>query len=416
MRQRAEEIGLLRQRLLPMSDLLAADEGSKLYNVGADRDLFYAQSWALVHYLFMDEKAQKEGLFKSYLKAYPGTTDPLAAARAGFGDLDKLQGALTVYSQRSAFAFWDLPLSVKLTDRDFQVRPLDEAGSQVARAEFLMDTGEEALAWPLLDQAVAAGAQRPEVQVALGRSLVLRGETGKAEAAYREALRLGSQDFRAPYHLAQLLRERGSQDSAEMLGWLEMARRLRPDFPGTSMALCLLYSWNPRDPEKALQMGRAAVELEPQDLSNLANLGVACLNLGLEKEAEDVSRRLTGLALTREQRHMAASFAASLERFRAQRAERNAEPQASGLLVPGPAGTPTSPTSPQPPEPLRFNLPSYLAPLGREVMALVAEGRTDEAIRKVEKALASAKQAYDRRVLRSLLESLRKRATPKQDG
>src|SRR5512135_2623175 len=43
-----EEIGLLRQRLLPMSDLRAADEGTKLYNVGADRDLFYAQSWALV--------------------------------------------------------------------------------------------------------------------------------------------------------------------------------------------------------------------------------------------------------------------------------------------------------------------------------------------------------------------------------
>ncbi|NWJ42400.1 MAG: DUF1570 domain-containing protein [Geothrix sp.] len=396
---------LRNQARLPLETLFTVTHDSPHYQEGEKSGLFYAQSWAFVHYLFMDDQALKAGLFRNYLKAASGGADPLAAARAGFGDLGQLQGALTSYSQRSRFGFWDFPLTVKLTDRDFQVRVLDEAGSWVARAEFLMDTGEELLARPLLDQAVAAAAQRPEVQVALGRAMVLRGETGKAEAAYREALRLGTQDFRAPFRLAQLARERDSRDSAEIIAWLEMAQRLRPDFPGTHMALCQQYSWSPRDPDKALQAGRKAVELEPQNLSSLFNLGVACMNLGLEKEAEEVGHQLAGFAMTQVERRMAATYAASLDRFRAQRNARSNEP-----LVPGLVDAKELPVRPVPLEPLKFSLPSHLASLGREVTDLVGEGRTDEAMRKVEKALAGTKQAYDRRVLGSLLETLRKRA------
>jgi len=269
-----------------------------------------------------------------------------------------------------------------------------------------MDTGEEPLARPLLDRAVAAAAQRPEVQVALGRAMVLRGETGNAEIAYREALRLGTQDFRAPFRLAQLARERNSRDSAEIIAWLEMARRLRPDFPGTLMAICQQYSWSPRDPGKALEAGRRAVALEPQNLSNLFNLGIAYMNLGFEKEAQEVGAQLTSFALTQTEKLMAETYAASLDRFRTAWKARSSEPPATG-----PMDAKEPPVHPVPVESLRFSLPSHLAPLGREVIALVGEGRTDQAMGKVEKALAAAKQDYDRQVLGSLLETLRNQTT-----
>lgn len=396
---------LRNQARLPLETLFTVTHDSPHYQEGEKSGLFYAQSWAFVHYLFMDDQALKAGLFRNYVKAASGGADSLAAARAGFGDLDKLQGALTTYSQRSRFKYWDFPLTVKLTDRDFQVRGLDEVGSWVVQAEFLMDTGEEPLARPLLDRAVAAAAQRPEVQVALGRAMVLRGETGKAETAYREALRLGTQDFRAPFRLAQLARERNSRDSEEIIAWLEMAQRLRPDFPGTLMAICQQYSWRPRDPDKALKAGRRAVELEPQNLSNLFNLGIAYMNLGFEKEAQEVGTQLTSSALSQTERLMAASYAESLDRFRTLWKARSNEPPA-----PGPIDAKEPSVPPNPVESLKFSLPAHLAPLGREVIALVGEGRTDQAMRKVEKALATAKQAYDRQVLGSLLETLRNRA------
>jgi tetratricopeptide (TPR) repeat protein len=398
---------LLRNHVrLPLETLFTVTHDSPHYQEGEKAGIFYAQSWAFVHYLFMDDQALKAGLFRNYLKAMSGGADPLAAARAGFGDLGKLQGALTTYSQRSRFVFWDFPLTVTLTDRDFQVRVLDEADSWVARAEFLMDTGEERLARPLLDQAVAAAVQRPEVQVALGRSMLLRGETGKAETAYREALRLGTQDFRAPFRLAQLVRERDNRDSAEIIAWLEMAKRLRPDFPGTYMALCQQYSWNPKDPDKALQAGRKAVELEPQNLSSLFNLGIVCMNLGLEKEAEEVGGQLASFALTQAEKRMAATYAASLDRFRAQRHARNDEPP---VEVPGPVEAKDLPARPVSIEPLKFWLPDTLAGLSREVQAAVMQGRLDEAIELVKAAIPKAKGPYEKPSLKALLDHLKAR-------
>ena len=46
--------GLLRERFMPLSDLLAVDRQSSVYNEGDQRTLFYAGSWALTHYLLME--------------------------------------------------------------------------------------------------------------------------------------------------------------------------------------------------------------------------------------------------------------------------------------------------------------------------------------------------------------------------
>ena len=73
-----------------------------------------------------------------------------------------------------------------------------------------------------------------------------------------------------------------------------------------------------------------------------------------------------------------------------------ASPDTGGTTVP-----------PRPSRPLKFSLPTHLAPLGGEVLQLVSQGKDAEAIRKVEKALAQAQTAYDRKVLRTLLTTLR---------
>lgn len=389
---------------LPIETLLTVTHDSPHYQEGEKTGIFYAQSWAFVHYLFMDEQARKAGLFQAYLKAARPGTDPLASARQGFGDLDKLQGALTLYSKRSSFGFWNLALTVQLTDKDFQSRELGDPEALVVRAEFLQHTRHEEESRSLLKQALSMAPQRPEVHMALGCDFALRGESEKARQAFEESLRLGSRDFRAPYYLARLAQEKlapGTADSAQILGWLESARSLRPDSPGVHMALCRQYTREPRDPAKAIQEGREAVELEPQNLAHRANLGHACMNLDLEKEATAIGDQLRQLAATEQEKQMAESYATTLaqflERRKASLAANDSEPVRGNAQPPGPTA------------PLKFSLPSHLAPLGGEVMQLVAEGKTGEAIRKVEKALAQARYPYDRTVLRKLLEILRGR-------
>ncbi len=395
---------------LPLETLLTVTHDSPYYHEGAKTGIFYAQSWAFVHYLFMDAKAQKAGLLRAYLKAFFQGGDPLAAAREGLGDLARLQGTLNLYNRQSGFRYWNLPLTVKLTDQDFQSRKLGEADALLVQAEFLQYTQHEEASRPLLARALALAPQLPEVHVALGVGHFLQGEKEQARSEFEAALRLGSQDFRAPYYLATLAQGgtgQGPQDSAQILRWLESARSLRPDFPGIHMALCRQYAWEPRDPAKALQEGRTAVELEPQNLANRANLGIACMNLDLENEAKTIGSQLDQLATTQDDKRIAASYASGLAQFLER---RRALASANVPPVPKPAPTVGAPPPVNLGPPLKFSLPTYLAPFGNEVLRLVAEGKTDEAIRKVKEALAGAKQAYDRRVLGSLLVTLRKRA------
>ena len=403
----------LRQSVrLPMETLLTVTQDSPQYQEGQQTGIFYAQSWAFVHYLFLDEQAQKAGLFGSFLKARQTVLDPLKAARAAFGDLDKLTAILGAYANRQTFRYLNLPLTVKLSDVDFQGRRLDEAQALVVQAEFLLHSQEGAAAEPLLARALAQAPKAPEVQAALAQSHLLRGELEPAREAYQAALALGSQDFRVPFHLAQLTQQQarsGVVEAPQILAWLEAARTLRPDFPGTHMALCRQYSFEPRDPVRAIQEGRQAVELEPSQLAHHINLAIACLNLDLEPEAQAIAAQLRRLASTEAERRLVASYESRLAAFQERKQER-APDLIPHLILPEPPGQPP-PIKPK--APLKFSLPDYMAPLGREVMGLLAQDRGEEAIRRVEAALAKANNEYDRRALRGLLAALKGRSAGK---
>lgn len=395
---------------LPLETLLTVTHASPYYQEGDRTGIFYAESWALVHYLFMDEQAKKAGLLQAYMKAYSRETDPLSAARSGFGDLAKFEETLGHYIRRPTLAFWNLPLTVSQSDKDFEKRPLDAAEALVIRAEFLQHAGQEEAARPLLAQALALNPQSPAAHVAQGMGAKLRGEGALARASFKEAVRLGSGDFRPYYYLAQLAQEgpgSGADDSAQIMAWLDSARRLRPDFPDIHMALSRQYEQQ-RDVAGALREGKAGVALDPANLFNRVNLGYACLNLDLEDEAKAIGEQLNRIARTQDERILADRYGAHLAEHLSQKRARALE----RLEVGGAQGRPST-VEVQQARPLKFSLPSHLAPLGAEVMQLAAEGKIQEAVAKVQKALAQAKYPYDRKALKALLDSLESRNSKK---
>jgi len=197
------------QTHIPIETLLAVTHDSPHYKEGEKSGIFYAQSWAFVHYLFMDDQAKKAGLFQAYLKALSRATNPLEAALEAFGNLAALQRDLTRYSARTVFHFRILPLVVGSTDKEFQSRTLGDAEALVLRAEFLQYAQQERESRSLLDQALNLSPKEPWVHVALGYGHSLRGEDEAARLRFEEAIRLGSQDFRASYYLATLAQARG---------------------------------------------------------------------------------------------------------------------------------------------------------------------------------------------------------------
>ncbi len=403
-RIRLRHLDTLRRGRMPLKAILQVDHGSPEYMEGSKANLFYAQSWAMVHYLFLDEEARKAGTFAAYLRALSSQPDPLAAADEGFGGLAKFEGRIAQYLSRSSHSFMDLPLQVTLSDKDFRVRPVSEAEALVVRAEVLAHSNKEEEAGLLLDQAKALGPGLPQVQAGLALAALRKGEWRGAERAFRIAQESGSTDFRVPLHLAELALQGVTDPPASpevILGWLEEARRLEPDFPGIHLAFCRFHARDPRDTEKAIQAGMKAIQMAPSDITMRLNFGGVLLTLGREEEAKELGRQVARMASEAWEKQASASYQAQLARFRENRAAAPPPVPAE----PGPAIPPSLPGV----KPLKFWLPDTLAGLGQEVRTAVMQGRLDEAIQMVRAALPKAKGPHEKASLKALLEHLRGR-------
>jgi len=409
-------LDLLRRGRMPLKALLQVNHDSPEYKEGSKANQFYAQSWAMVHFLFMDEEARKDNTLAAYLRALSRQIDPLAAAQEGFGDLDKLEGRIAQYVSRPSLTFFDMSLQITLSDKDFRARPVGEAEALVIRAEVLAQSRKDEEAGLLLDQAKALDPRSPHVQAALGLTALRKGDWSGAEQALRGALAAGSTDFRVPLHLAELALQRALDLPASpevTLGWLEEARRLEPDFPGTHMALCRFHSKDPREAEKAIEAGKAAVKLAPSDITMRLNFGDVLMALGRETEAKEVGDQVARMAGEGWERQAVASYRQQLAHFLEYRAAltkaTKAPPSEPGPSVPpGRLDPPTQPSRIGV-KPLKFWLPDSLAGLHKEVQAAVMQGRLDEAIQMVQAAIPKAKGPYEKPSLKALLDHLKGR-------
>lgn len=393
-------------RLLPLATFLKVNHQSPEYREGDKTGVFYAEAWALTHFLLMDEGARKADWFRKYLAALDKNPDPLEAARMAWGDLAAFQAAFYAYTRQSRFHFWNIPLSVKWNDRDFTARSMTEAEVLVAKAEFLRDSGKAEACAEQLKQAFALDPKLPAASVALGVAHLQAGRRDAARESLETAERLGSTDPRTPFLLAQLAvedQEKGENGRRRMAAWLEVARKLQPENPDVHILLCRFLASEPGGAERALEAGRRALELEPENPHLWANFGYVCMNLNLEAQAKTVGERLAVMREHPRDGSVNDQYQLDLTRFlkfREQVAKTRTvvaeEPSSSGPV-------------PVQRSPLKFSLPNYYASLGQTVMGLSWQGKDAEAIPLVEAALAKAKYDFDRKALRTLLERLKAR-------
>ena len=85
---------------LPLEQVIGAEQDSSLYNEGARRSMFYAQSWALVHMLLNGEPDRRPA-FNRYVSLTHAGRPPLEAWREVFGG-QKIADELRNYVRRRA--------------------------------------------------------------------------------------------------------------------------------------------------------------------------------------------------------------------------------------------------------------------------------------------------------------------------
>ena len=109
-------------RLLPLSELIAVDDSSPLYNEGERRSVFYAQSWALTHMLLLGEPSRVKELsvFMAAIQSGAATAD---AWRQAFGAVD-LDRELQQYIRAFAFRIYKFKFDDAIARVNASARPM----------------------------------------------------------------------------------------------------------------------------------------------------------------------------------------------------------------------------------------------------------------------------------------------------
>jgi hypothetical protein len=176
-----------RDNRLDVASMLG-DSFSKLD--GMQEEWFYSRSWLLVHYLTFEPT--RRGQLDRYVDSIAKGAAPLDAAKSAFGDLQRLDLDLDVYSHRSQFA------GMTVKPRDIQqipidVSPLSEGAGRAVLYRAQTRSGVTgATSGPLVDQVRALEKLYPGdelVEVELAEAELDARHPAEAEGAADRALR-----------------------------------------------------------------------------------------------------------------------------------------------------------------------------------------------------------------------------------
>lgn len=276
---------------LRVSELFALDAHSRDYHKGARRNVFYAQTWVLAHYLLVGNPGRRN-LTLHYLRTLARGEPAEQAFRTAFGG--ELDTELSAYIQRGGFPYLQAPAGASETG--FRIAPLPRA-DLLARLGLLLsflDPSKRADAEEHLKAALAANPEHGAALAGLGILAEQAGRRDEAGAWLERAAKAAPDDFLIQYHYGLDRLELGP-DRAALRQAAEAFRRavaLRPEFADAWARLGYALSFETPPTPETERAFETAHRLRPSDTSTAFNLMLIRLRNGKAREAEALIDRV----------------------------------------------------------------------------------------------------------------------------
>jgi tetratricopeptide (TPR) repeat protein len=240
-----EDILYLRQnQIIPLPVLFKVDSKSPYYHEEQKGSIFYAESWALTHYLFVMDKQNRTNRVGNYMTLLSRNEDPVTAAEQAFGDLKQLQNALDSYIRLGTYKSFILSsAAAPISESTYEVRVLAQSEADAARADVLACVGRAEEARALLATVLKADPNNIQAHETMGFLEYRAGHHDEARNWYGEAVKLGSQNYLSYYYFAASSMGQGAVQDTEIEANLRTAIRLNPRFaPAYEPLASLLWS------------------------------------------------------------------------------------------------------------------------------------------------------------------------------
>jgi tetratricopeptide (TPR) repeat protein len=349
----------LRERFIPLSELVSVTHDSSLYNEGDRRSIFYAESWALTHYLLIGNP-QRKGQLATYLAKYAEGVPNERAFHDAFGATEaELEKELKRYIQGSSYRSTQVQFADKVAiDKDWTVDQPSEADGETERAELLLAQRRYDDAGARVEAVLKTAPDHARALAVLARVRQATGHADEAALLFRRALAAAGDDYLPAYYRAMtLLRPENAPSSVvsavearEALGLLKRITTLQPnlaDAHGLSAFASLVLD----DPRAAMASAAIAFRLSPRHEYALfhARARVRLVDSGVRPALNALVERGSSEWIRKEALNLL-SHLAQLERAApglaaGERLARDAAADGDGPLNPGGDAIPATPAS-----------------------------------------------------------------------
>ena len=344
----ADNIYYLRDHsLIPLVTLLKVDHQSPYYHDEQKGSVFYAQSWALTHYIEMNDSQKGTHHLSEYATYLIQGEDSVTAAQHAFGDLNQLQKALDSYVQQGSFMMFKRKTAITVDISSFKIRPVPPPEADATRADVLVRVQRTQEAQALLESTLRDDPNNALAHETMGFLKFREGDIPAAKKWYGEAVQLDSHSFLSHYYYAAMSLQSGDTDHDEAIeSSLRTSIKLNPSFAPAYDALAMFYARSQRNLSEAHLLNVQAIELDPANLRYRVNAANVLAQEQQFTGALGVLKLAEAIAKTPEETYSVQSAVARIEQNEAsfQRAEtRNQDAALHTSTVPtGP--TLTDPT------------------------------------------------------------------------
>lgn len=206
-----EHIVALRQYpLLPLEMLFTVDHDSPHYNEKTKQGIFYAESWALVHYLMIGNEGRRRPQLAKYLSLIDAGRSIDETFREAFqGDYVSLEKEVSDYVRnRITWPFLIFKSQNELEfDRDMQVSALSDAQAQYYLGNLMLHIDRLDTAEAQLQKAISLDSKFGPSYASMGMLRVRQKRYEDALKFLTQAVQFDSQNHMTHFYYADMLQE-----------------------------------------------------------------------------------------------------------------------------------------------------------------------------------------------------------------
>lgn len=195
---------LQRSKLIPLKEFFAIDGRSLHQNGGSIRNVFYAQAWALVHYLIESGQGDK---MSNFLQLVMNGTDQETAFRRAFGiEYADLEKTLKKYAGRRSYKYRTVTFKNELNfDAQMKVSPISEYEADAYLGDLLYHIHEYGDAEIYLQKALRGDPENVLANTSYGMVQMRRRNFEKAKTYLEKAVTANRRNYIAQYSYAYVL-------------------------------------------------------------------------------------------------------------------------------------------------------------------------------------------------------------------